>query len=190
MTGIQDLYWRLRRALGRGRCVVQDDTGPVQLVQITPTNLETFDNVPRVTEYGFQSVPPDGSDAIAVFFSGDRSSGVVIGTNNQQFRIKSLKKGEVCVSDNQGQQIYFKNGGGIWLTDKAGSTVKMNGDGTGAMTFADGLTINANTKIVGTLEVTQNITADEDVIVSGLSTKNHNHPDVQSGGSNTGPMQS
>lgn len=188
MTGLQDIYWRLRRLLGRGRGVVQDDTGPVQMVQVSPSTLETFDSVPRVSEYGFQSVPPDGFDAVAVFFSGDRSSGVVIGTNHQQFRIRSLKKGEVCISDNQGQKIYLKAGGGILMTDKHGSTVNMNGDGTGAMTFSQGLTINANSKIVGTLEVTQNITADQDVIVSGLSTKNHTHADPQGG--TVGPMQS
>jgi len=187
VSGLSDIYWRLRRALGRGRGIVQDDTGPVQLVQLQPTDLETFDQVPRVAEYGFQSCPPDGWDGVALFFSGDRSSGVVIATNHQQFRVKSLQKGEVCISDNQGQQIYFKKGGGIWMTDKAGSVVKMNGDGTGSVTFANGFTVNANTQINGTLATTGNITA-PDVMINGVgSTKNHNHTDPQGGV--TGNMQ-
>lgn len=187
MSDLSDLYWRLRRSLGRGRGIVQDDTGPVQLVQFRSSNLQTFDKVPRVAEYGFQSAPPDGWDGVAVFFSGDQSSGVVIATNHQQFRVTGLQKGEVCISDNQGQKIYLKKGGGILMTDKAGSTVNMNGDGTGSMTFRGGITVNANTKIVGTLEVTQNITADQDVTVNGLSVKNHNHTDPQGGV--VGPMQ-
>ncbi|MDE2098623.1 MAG: phage baseplate assembly protein [Patescibacteria group bacterium] len=187
MIGLSDMYWRLRRMLGRGRGIVQDDMGPVQLVQITPSNLETFDDVPRMAEYGFTSAPPDGWDGVAVFFSGDRSSGVVVATNHQQFRVRGLQKGEACVYDNQGQTIYFKKGGGILMTDKAGSVVNLNGDGTGSMTFGSGLTVNANVKVAGTLEVTQNITADKDVIVSGLSTLNHNHTDPQGG--TVGPMQ-
>jgi phage baseplate assembly protein V len=190
VIGISDIYWRLRRMVSVCRGVVQDDTGPAQLVQVTPSNLETFDSVPRLAEYGYQSVPPDGWDGIAVFPSGNRSCGVIIATNHQQFRIRNLQKGEVCISDNQGQKIYFKKGGGILMTDKAGSTVNMNGDGTGSVTFGSGFTVNANTKIVGTLEVTQNITADEDVIVSSLSTKNHVHPGVSSGSSLTGTMES
>lgn len=165
---IGDLYWRIRRALGRGRGTVQDDTGPVQLVQLRLSDLETFDGLPRVAEYGFQSTPPDGWDGVAVFFSGDRSSGVVVATNHQQFRVRNLKKGEVCISDNQGQTIYLKNGGGILMTDKAGSKIALNGDGTATMT--------ANVKIVGTLEVTENITADADVVINGIGgMKTHTH---------------
>lgn len=178
---LSSLYWRIRRALGRGRGIVQDDTGPVQIVQLQPSDLETFDGMPRLAEYGLQSVPPDGWDGVAVFFSGDRSSGVVIATNHQKYRVRSLKKGEVCLSDNQGQQVYLSQSG-ITVKDKAGSTVVMNGDGTGSMTFAQGLTLNANTKIVGTLEVTQDITADTDVVISGVgSVKGHNHTDPQGG---------
>lgn len=165
MNGLGDLFWRIRRLIGRGRGILQDDTGPVQLVQLQPSNLETFDQMPRVAEYGFQSAPPDGWDGVAVFFSGDRSSGVVIATNHQQFRVRKLAKGEVCISDNQGQQIYFKNGGGILMTDKAGSTVNMNGDGTGTMTFQNGLTING-AKITGAGDV---------VNASGISLGNHTH---------------
>lgn len=178
MSGLQDIYWRLRRLLGRGRGILQDDTGPVQLVQLQCSDLETFDRVPRVAEYGFQSAPPDGWDGVAVFFSGDRSSGVVIATNHQQYRVRSLKKGEICISDNQGQQIYLSQSG-ITVQDKGGSKLVMNGDGTSTLT--------SNLKIVGTLGVTQNITVDQDVIVSGLSIKNHNHTDPQGGV--VGPMQ-
>ncbi len=183
---LQSLYWRLRRVVGRGRGITQDDTGPVQLVQLRCSNLETFDDVPRVTEYGFQSNPPDGWDGVAIFFGGDRSSGVVIATNHQQYRITKLAKGECALSDNQGQIVYLRQSG-ILIQDKGGSTVTMNGDGTGTLTFGKGLTVNANTKISGTLEVTQNITADADVLVSGMSVKSHNHTDPQGGV--TGNMQ-
>lgn len=165
MSGLADLYWRLRRMVGRGRGVVQDDAGPVQIAQLQPSDLETFDGVPRLAEYGFQSVPPDGWDGVAVFFSGDRSSGVVIATGHQQYRVKGLAKGEVCISDNQGQKIYLRKGGGILMTDKAGSTVNMNGDGTGSMVFANGLTVNG-AKITGAGDV---------VSASGISLDNHTH---------------
>lgn len=180
MKELQSLYYRIRRVVGRGRGITQDDTGPVQLTQLRCSDLETFDDVPRVAEYGLASNPPDGWDGVAVFFGGDRSSGVVIATNHQQFRLKNLGKGESALYDNQGQVVYLRKSG-ILIKDKAGSTVAMNGDGTGILSFGSGLTIDANTKIVGTLEVTENITADQDVTVSGMSVKNHNHTDPQGG---------
>lgn len=161
---LSGLYWRLRRVLGRGRGIVQDDTGPVQLVQLTPSNLETFDKVPRVAEFGFQSVPPDGWDGIAVFFSGDRSSGVVVATNHQKYRVTGLSKGEACVSDAFGQTVYLSKNG-ITIKDKAGSMIVMNGDGTGTATFANGLKVNG-----------AQITGAGDVIsASGISLDNHTH---------------
>jgi phage baseplate assembly protein V len=172
--GLVDIYWRIRRLAGRGRVVVQDDTGPVQIVQLQPNDLETLDKIPRLAEFGFQSVPPDGADGIAVFFSGDRSSGVVIATGHQKYRVTGLSKGEACVSDAFGQKVYLSKNG-ITITDKAGSTVVMNGDGTGTINFPDGLTVNANTKINGTFTTTGNITAPDVIINEVGSSKVHTH---------------
>lgn len=108
---MQSQFWSLVRSLGRGRISRVDDSGPVQLVQMQLSQGETRDNTPRLVEYGFQSNPPEGSDAIAVFLAGDRTNGVVIACGNQSFRVRNLASGEVCVSDNRGQSVYLSAGG-------------------------------------------------------------------------------
>jgi phage gp45-like len=162
IAAIERLYRRVLMVVGRGRIKTGRDDGPAQLLQVRLGQLETVDNLPRLAEYGFNSMPPEDVDAIVLFAGGNRSDGVIIATSSQTYRMRSLHSGEVSISDDQGQSVYLMRGG-IKLTDKAGSTVTLNGDGSGDMTFASGLTIHANSKIVGTLEVTQDITSDASI---------------------------
>ncbi|WP_434107623.1 phage baseplate assembly protein domain-containing protein [Paraburkholderia caffeinilytica] len=119
---MQALFWNLVRSLGRGRLTRIDDSGAVQLVQMQLSQNETHDATPRVCEYGFQSNPPDGADAVAVFLAGNRTNGVVIACGHQQYRMRGLASGEVAISDNRGQSVYLSaagivvNGGGHPVT--------------------------------------------------------------------------
>ena len=196
---IESLYWTIKHMFGRGRGVVQSDSGPVQLVQLQLSEIETKDRIPRIAEYGFASNPPDGFTGVALFFGGDRTSAVVIATQHQQFRFHNLAKGECALSDNQGQSVYL-SATGIKITDKAGSTITLNGDGTATMTLSGGLTINANTSINGTLTATGNIIGDQNITavgsvadaggaktMSGMRTAydGHTHTDPQGGTTGT-----
>lgn len=197
---IDSIYWALQRLIGRGRGVVQDDRQAAQLVQVQYSTVETKDQVPRLSEYGFDSSPPDGFTCVTVAPGGDRTASVVIATSHGTYRMK-LQKGEVALSDMQGQQVYLRQGG-IMIKDKAGSTVVLNGNGTGTMNFSGGLTINANTTINGTALVTKAITGQGGMAVSGgsgasvagsmtitggdvkadnISLKGHTHADPQGG---------
>lgn len=115
-------FWSLVRSLGRGRITRVDDSGPVQFVQLQLSQSETRDKTPRLVEYGFQSNPPDGTDAVGVFLAGDRTNGVVIACGSQQYRVRGLASGEVCISDNRQQSVYLSasgivvNGGGHPVT--------------------------------------------------------------------------
>lgn len=162
VAAIERLYRRILMVVGRGRIKTGRDDGPAQMLQVRLGQLETVDNVPRLAEYGFNSMPPADADAIVLFSGGNRSDGVVIATGSQTYRMRSLKTGEVSISDDQGQSVYLMRDG-LKLTDKAGSTVTMKGDGSGEMSFAGGLTIRANSKIVGTLEVTEDITGEANI---------------------------
>lgn len=108
---MHSLFWSLVRSLGRGRLTRIDDSGPVQLVQMQLSQSATRDATPRLCDYGFQSNPPEGSDAIAVFLGGERSNGVVIACGSQQYRVRNLAPGEVCISDNRGQSVYLSAAG-------------------------------------------------------------------------------
>jgi len=148
--------------IGRGRVTSTNDEGPVQFAQVRLSQSELRDNTPRISEYGLQSNPPDGTDVVLLFAAGDRTNGIVIACGNQKYRFRGLDTGEVALSDDKGQSVHLSKNG-IVLTDKSGSVVSMNGDGTGTATFAGGLTINAKTKIVGDLEVTGDIKGDKSI---------------------------
>ncbi|MGS1064328.1 phage baseplate assembly protein V [Burkholderia glumae] len=107
MTGIFD---RIRNLFGRGRITLVDDSGPVQIVQLRMNGLEVPAGRFRVPEFGFSSNPPIGSDAVAGHVAGDRSAGVVVGTNHQQSRPRGLSPGESILYSQDGKSVYLKNG--------------------------------------------------------------------------------
>ena len=64
---IDKMLHGLRNLIGLGWGVVIDDTSEVQKVQVKFNPAEVKDNIPRYTEYGFQSSPPDGHHALVLF---------------------------------------------------------------------------------------------------------------------------
>jgi phage baseplate assembly protein V len=185
------LYWSVMRSLGRGRLTGIDDSGPVQRVQMQQSQNETRDTTPRLAEYGFQSFPPPGCDAVALFLGGERSNGLVIACNSQQYRFRNLTTGEVCISDDKGQSVYLSASG-----------ITVNGGGKPVtVTNTPTVTLDAPTvKCTGNLQVTGNITSGASITaannvsdqggaksMSGMRAtyNSHTHPvtSVQSGGS-------
>jgi phage baseplate assembly protein V len=116
---IERMYRRIMLMVGRGRIKTSRDDGAAQMHQVRFNALETTDNIPRLGEYGFNSMPPADSDAVLLFAGGNRINGIIIATGNQTFRMRSLKPGEVSISDNLGQSVYLTqagivvNGGGL-----------------------------------------------------------------------------
>jgi phage baseplate assembly protein V len=173
---VERLYRRVLLVVGRGRIKTGADDGPVQKQQVHLGAFETFDNIPRMSEYGFNSMPPTDSDAVLIFVGGNRRDGVIIGTGNQQFRMRNLKPGEVSISDNLGQSVYLTqsgiviDGGGLpVLVHNTPSvtldtpTVHMTGDAQ-----IDGaLTVNKNATVKQNVLVSQSVTAQGDVSDAG-----------------------
>jgi len=113
-ANIDRLARRVLLLAGRGRVSAPvNDAGVVQMMQVQINPLETIDNLRRIAEFGFTSVPPEGSDVAIVFVGGDRSSGLVIGTNHQGSRPTGLNPGETMIFTQDGKQIYLTASGGI-----------------------------------------------------------------------------
>jgi phage baseplate assembly protein V len=174
-------FWSLVRSLGRGRLTRVDDSGPAQLVQMQLSQNETRDTTPRLAEYGFQSSPPAGSDAVAVFLAGNRTNGVVIACGNQQYRMRNLASGEVAISDNRGQSVYLTasgiviNGGGLPM--KLTNTPQVTVD-TPLMHCTGNVTADG--------DITDNVKTQSHSMANGRQIYNsHTHPvtQVQGGGS-------
>src|SRR5471032_3668566 len=111
LAAIERLYRRVMLVVWRGRIKTGSDTEAVQQQQVRLGPFETFDNIPRLSEYGFNSMPPPDSDAVLIFVGGNRVDGVIIATGNQTYRMRSLNPGEVSISDNLGQSVYLTQAG-------------------------------------------------------------------------------
>lgn len=135
-ANVDRLARRVLLLVGRGRVSAPvNDGGSVQMLQAQINPLETIDNLRRIAEFGFTSVPPEGSDVAIVFVGGDRSSGLVIGTNHQGSRPTGLNPGETMIFTQDGKQIYLTAGGGI-VVKANGQPVQVEGATTVTITAA------------------------------------------------------
>ncbi|PWK30850.1 phage baseplate assembly protein V [Pseudomonas sp. OV226] len=140
-----------------GRVTFADDSKTAQLLQVKLNDSETRDATPRIAEFGFTSMPPNGSDVLIVFMGGDRSKGVVVATGHQASRPAGLTSGESMVYDLWGKSVYLTKDGGI-VVEAKGTPVTVNN--------ATVVTINAAESIemvTPLLHVTGDILADGDI---------------------------
>lgn len=162
---LERIWRRVLLAVGCGRVTLVNDAGPVQIIQARLNQIAVQDDIPHLGEYGFNSVPPVGSDAVLVFMAGNTSDGAVIATGHQTYRLRGLATGEVAISDDKGQKVYLSAAGIV--IDAGPRPVVINAGG--------GLTINGDTTFAGT------VTANGHRI-----DETHRHGDVQTGSGNTG----
>ncbi|WP_294559156.1 phage baseplate assembly protein V [uncultured Mailhella sp.] len=99
----------MRDGVARAVLNVVDDEGNMQRVQISLLEDEVIDGVERFQNYGFTSVPEEGTEATVVFVGADRSHPVVVVADDRRVRKKGLKPGEVAVYHKNGDFIHLKN---------------------------------------------------------------------------------
>ncbi|WP_242183075.1 phage baseplate assembly protein [Sphingomonas sp. CARO-RG-8B-R24-01] len=120
---------RILNFIGIGRASLVDDSQDVQTVQLTEgaagngSAPRVTDGVQRVTEFGFTSVPPDGTEVIVIRRNGDRGNSIAIATSHRASRPRDLAKGDVAIYDSRGRIIKL-TADGIEI-HAAGSTVKV-----------------------------------------------------------------
>jgi phage baseplate assembly protein V len=97
--------------VGIGRATLIDDTGDLQLVQVTEGAAgggfadRITDKVRRVAEFGFASVPPIGAEVLMLRRGGDRSRSMVVGTSHRPSRPRGLQPGDSGIYDVRGRKI-------------------------------------------------------------------------------------
>lgn len=177
IAAIERLYRRVMLVVGRGRIKTGNDEGAVQKQQVRLGAFETFDDIPRIGEYGFNSMPPADTDAVLIFVGGNRLDGVIIGTGNQTFRMRSLKPGEVSISDNKGQSVYLTqqgivvNGGGLPVLVTNAPTITLDTPlvhATGDVHVDGALLVKKDVTAQQNVLVAQNIVAQGDISDQGI----------------------
>lgn len=167
---LRRLGGRLRRLVGFGKAALVDDTQPQQLIQLqvfvggAEDLQQVLDQVVRLGEYGFFSVPPQDAEAVVLFPNGDKTGGVIVATGHRASRPKDKAPGEAG--------IY--NG----LTDKI---FRMGSDGVAYLNCDLVLTDGANLRVAG--DITDQTAGGNARTVKNLRDgyNGHHHTDPQGG---------
>lgn len=154
---LQGLQRRIQLLAGWARVSFANDSKTAQLLQVKLNDSETRDGTPRIAEFGFTSVPPDGSDVLVVFLGGDRSKGVVVATGHQTSRPVNLLAGESMLYDLAGKSVYLTQTGGIVIEAK-GSPVTVNNATTVTINAATAVQMNTPVlRVSGDIEAGGNV---------------------------------
>ncbi|MEL5664778.1 phage baseplate assembly protein [Serratia ureilytica] len=98
---LRQLGRRVAMMIGLGKITGYGDAGGIQKLQYQ-TPLEVRGDTPRMAEFGFSSGLPVGTDVVLAYLGGDRSSAVIVASNNQQYRQSGLKSGETLIYNQWG----------------------------------------------------------------------------------------
>ena len=117
-ASVQRLWHRMRHVVRYGRVTASNDAGTVTILQVQMSVAELRDNTPMVPSYGMSFNPLPGAEVAMIFSGGDPSNGVVVAVNDQRYRPKNLKPGEVVFYDNLGRSVFFSKDDGIIVEGK------------------------------------------------------------------------
>jgi phage baseplate assembly protein V len=157
---------RVHNLVAVGRVSVANDGEDLQQLQITEKAYgkgfadRILDKVPRLTEFGFTSLPPIGSEAVMLRRNGDRGLSMVISTSHRPSRPKGLQPGDTALYDVRGAFVKLTDDG--LLIDCAGLPARI--------TNATTVTIEASDKIhleAPTVEIQGNATISGTLVVDG-----------------------
>lgn len=181
-----------------------DSARKVQLVQADALAGEQLQDNEQFQDYGFTSNPPPGTMAVVLPLGGRTSHGIVIATEHGDYRLKSLKPGEVALYTDEGAKIVLGRGrvisvdcdeyrvncksyqvsasGGAqfdtpMVTASAQVTAQGQINGNGGMAVQGG----SGAAVTGSLNIDGAVTASGDVKAGAISLQQHKHTDSLGG---------
>ena len=202
----------LQDVMARGTVSAADGQKKMRVLQCKFLAGETRDGLEHFEPYGLTSEPlKDGMpEALALFFDGDRSHGVVVCVADRRYRLK-VEPGEVAIYDDIGQKVHLTRSGievftpmNLTASVAGNASVTVSGSTTltcptvtidsqavhvtgsltvdGAIVGTGGLTVSGGSGA----SVTGSITVSDDVTAGGISLMTHTHGCPQ-GGDTTPP---
>ena len=166
------------------RCVLRlaSDGLKMQAVQVGVLADETIDDVERVQNYGFTSVPLPGAEGIMLFLGGDRAHGVVIAMDDRSYRLKGLKGGEVALYTDEGDSIVLKRG---HIMEATTETFKLTAT-TGVQILTPAMSVASPDGGAATATFTGSIATTGDVTAGTISLQHHLTTNVEPGSGTSG----
>jgi len=107
---LQVLRDRIYLLVGRAHLSDVDDHDPRQRLQMTALKGEVKDQVERIQEYGFTSVPLPGAQIIFLSLAGNRDHPIAIAVDDPRYRLHNLAPGEVALYTDEGDHIILRRG--------------------------------------------------------------------------------
>lgn len=177
----------------RGTVIISKNDDEFRELQVEHQSGEVRQDVEHMEPYGFSSEPYTDKKTDAITFYTDESHelGFVMCVTDRRFRVKSLKTGEVVIYDDKKRHIYLKRDcididgvddpinihtkGDINITSNANINIKADSE---VNVTADKVNVKASTSTVvtcpqntinGPLTVTQLITGQGGMAISGGS---------------------
>lgn len=188
-----------------------DSAGPVQLVSLSGLAGEDLRDQEQFQEYGYTSNPPSGTMGVLVPLGGKTSHSIIIATEHGQYRLTSLKPGEVALYTDEGSKIVLKRGRVIetdcddYIVNCKTFTVNADDESTfntptltasdeavvnGLVTGRGGLALSNESGSDGPVaQIAGDVEATGDGRFNGVSTVHHKHPG-DSGGTTDEPIPS
>jgi phage baseplate assembly protein V len=171
---IAPLQRKIMLMIGRAVLTTIKDTGDYQKLQIELLNGDVLDNVTRLQNYGFTSVPKKGAEAILACVGGNHDNGFIIACGDKRYRLKGLKSGEVAIYTDEGDKIHLKRGNNIEIT-------------TNKLTVIGDLEISGKVDCTGNIESAGEIKGLE-IKVGEIGLSNHKHISSQPGNPTSTPV--
>ena len=130
------LHRRVANLVARVVVTNVSDVQHLQTLQIGAMAGETLDAAKHYQGYGFSSVPPVGSEGVALFVGGDRAQPLVVAVEHLDSRPTEGDPGDVRVYHQDGAVILLRAGGDIVISAKPGGKVYVDDGGGGTSQLA------------------------------------------------------
>ncbi|MDY3123625.1 MAG: phage baseplate assembly protein V [[Actinobacillus] rossii] len=179
----QNIAQGIRQAF-RGTLNLMNSKDDIQKTQVSGLSGEIISDLEFMQQFGFTSVPPANTQAVIIPIGGATSHGVVIATENGEFRIKNLKGGEVAVYNQSGASIVLKQGK-IIEVDCEEFNVKAN---TKVSFLTPEIKASGSINADGDMNTKGAVKAKGDVSAGDKSLTNHTHREQGDGALTSSPL--
>lgn len=109
--GLKPLRDRVYILIGRAILTALNDSPSIQEAQLKALADESLEKVQRFQEFGFNSIPPSGTEAVILSIGGSRANTVIVATEKRGTRPQSWGIGEAGLYNVEGMIARLKLGG-------------------------------------------------------------------------------
>ncbi|WP_297572562.1 phage baseplate assembly protein V [uncultured Deefgea sp.] len=112
----REIDQRIKQGLGRvrqafrGRIVGVKNAGAVMLVQGEGLSGEKLLDAELFQQFGFTSMPPEGTMLVSLPIGGKTSHSIVVATEHGTYRLKFLENGEAAMYSQEGAYVAIRKG--------------------------------------------------------------------------------